>query len=163
MTRLSTRLICGTIFSLIACAQPTQPYYLVFLRPVSGRKPLAKDEGERIQSAHMANIRAMAVRGALVAAGPFDDTPATISGIFVIKSKSLEEARAIAAEDPTVFEHRNTVDVVEWRGPSGIGEEYVRLHQANPATPENMGVHPFCMLYRGTGWERNDRAKILRA
>src|SRR5260221_14412364 len=98
---------------LLAAGLPaeTDLYHLVFLRPAPDRKPISKEEGERIQAAHMANIRSMAARGVLVAAGPFGDTPATISGVFVFKTGSLDEARRLAAEDPTVAEHRNTADV----------------------------------------------------
>ena len=53
-----------------AVAEGTTRYYVVFLRPDPSRKTLAKDEGERIQSAHMANIRKMAQDGILIAAGP---------------------------------------------------------------------------------------------
>ena len=113
----------------------------------------------------MANIRGMADRGVLAAAGPFGDTPATISGVFVFKTRSLEEARGIAAQDPTVVEHRNIVEAFAWRGPTGIGDEYVRLHKQDPKTPQDMGVQPFCMLYRGAAWEQRqgERAAILRA
>ena len=106
---------------------------------------------ERILTAHMANIRSMAESGVLVAAGPFGDTPPTISGVFVFRTGSVEEARRIASADPTVVEHRNTVEVLAWRGPKGIGEEYVRLHKADPKTPEDMGIHPFFLLRRGNG------------
>jgi uncharacterized protein YciI len=95
----------------------------------------------------------MARDGVLVAAGPMDDRPTTISGIFLFKAGSLREAQAIAEQDPTVVEHRNAVDVHAWQGPSGIGDEYFRLHKLNPKTPENMQVHPMAILYRGTGWE----------
>lgn len=127
----------------------TDLYYLVFLRPDPARTKLSKADGERIQAAHMANIFKMAEDGLLVAAGPLGDTPTTISGVFVFKTNSLERAKAIAALDPTVAEHRNTVDVHPWQGPKGIGEEYFRLHKkADPKTPENMQVHPFCLVYR---------------
>lgn len=130
---------------------PTELYHLVFLRPDPARKPLAKEEGQRIQTAHMANIGAMYDRGFLIAAGPFDDTPTTISGIFVFKTESLAEARKVAAEDPTVVEHRNRADVYGWLGPAGLGDEYRRLHTADPKTPEGMGVQPFFLLYRAAG------------
>lgn len=148
-----------------ATPQPSIRYYVVFLRPDPSRKPLSKADGDRIQSAHMAKIRKMAQDGVLVAAGPFDDTPTTISGIFVFKVGSLESAQAIAAQDPTVLEHRNTVDVHAWQGPPGIAVEYFRLHKLNPNTPENMQVHPLCMLYRGTGWEERQttRDSLLNA
>jgi uncharacterized protein len=131
-------------------AAPPDPYYVVFLRPDRARKPIAKEEGERIMTAHMANIHSMADRGILVAAGPFEDTPTTISGVFVFRVPSIEEARRVAAGDPTVVEHRNTVDVHAWRGPEGIGVEYFRLHKEHPETPENMGVHPLCLMYRSS-------------
>jgi uncharacterized protein YciI len=126
----------------------TSRYYVAFLRPDPARKPLTKDEGERIQTAHMANIHKMAEEGVLVSAGPFEDTPLTISGIFIFKVNSLEQAQEIALKDPTVVEHRNTIDVHAWDGPAGIGVEYARLHKLDPKTPENMQVHPFCMLFR---------------
>lgn len=137
----------------------TTRYYVVFLRPDPARKPLSKADGDRIQSAHMANIRKMAQEGVLVSAGPFDDTPATISGIFVFKAASLQSAQAIAAQDPTVIEHRNTVDVHAWLGPPGIGVEYFRLHKLDPKTPENMQVRPLYMVYRGTAWEDKARTR----
>lgn len=146
-------------------ADSSDLYYLVFLRPIPGRPALSTAESKRIQSAHMANIHSMADHGILTAAGPFDDKPATVSGIFVFKTASLDEARRIAATDPTVVEHRNTVDVFPWRGPKGIGVEYFRLHKEHPETPEGMGVQPFGMIYRGSAWEQHsgDRAQILAA
>ena len=111
----------------------------------------AQGEGERIQEAHMANIRSMGARGVLVAAGPFDDRPATISGIFVLKMGSKDEALRLMAEDPTVKEHRNGADVVAWRGPKGIGTAYARLHQEKPDLPQDRGVQPFLMLYGAGG------------
>jgi len=141
-----------------ALEQPA-PYYVVFLRPDPGRKPLAKADAERIQSAHMANILKMAADGILWAAGPFEDTPTTISGIFVFKTSSLQSAQAIAAQDPTVVEHRNAVDVHAWQGPADIGVEYFRLHKLDPHTPENMQVHPLCLLYRGAAWDEKQTAR----
>lgn len=156
-------LTCWVAFALLApwtaALEQPAPYYVVFLRPDPARKPLSKADGERIMSAHMVNIRKMAADGILMAAGPFDDTPATISGIFVFKTSSLQSARAIAAQDPTVVEHRNTVDVHAWQGPPDIGVEYFRLHKLDPSTPENMQAHPFCMLYRGAPWEENQSTR----
>ena len=141
------------------------PYYVVFLRPAADRKTLTKEEGERIQAAHMANIHKMAEDGVLVSAGPFDDATRTISGVFIFRAGSLEQADAIAEKDPTVVEHRNTVDAHAWLGPAGIGDEYVRLHKLDPKTPEHMQVHPFCMLFRGAAWEeqRSARESLIAA
>jgi len=145
----------SSIAQTTASPAATTRYYIAFLRANPSREPLSKADGERIQSAHMANIHKMAQDGVLVAAGPFDDTPPRVSGIFVLKTGSLESAQRIAAQDPTVMEHRNTVDVHAWQGPSGIGVEYSRLHKLNPNTPENMQIHPLCTFYRGAAWEVN--------
>src|SRR6185295_9291874 len=80
----------------------TDLYYVVFLRPNPARTRLGPEDSQRLQAAHMANINAMGASGVLVAAGPFGDTPPTISGIFIFKVASLAEARRIAALDPTV-------------------------------------------------------------
>jgi uncharacterized protein YciI len=134
-------------------------YYVVFLRPDPARKPLSKPDGDRIQAAHMANIHKMADDGVLRAAGPFEDESRTISGIFVFKAPSLAEAERIARQDPTVTEHRNTVDVYRWHGPAAIGEEYFRLHKEHPETPENMGVHPLFLMLRGPRWNHSAAEK----
>src|SRR4051812_1189859 len=147
------RLFLALALALPLAAQPTDRYALVFLRPSPDRKPLPKEEGEKIQAAHMAHIRSMADSGALVGAGPFGDTPPTISGVFIFKS-SVEEARRLANDDPTVKAGRNLVDIYSWQGPKGIGEEYVKLHKADAKTPEDMSVHPFLMFLRGPNFSR---------
>ena len=59
---------------------------------------------------------------------------------------SLADAQARAEQDPTVVAHRNTVDAHAWEGPAGIGDEYFRMHDADPKTPKNMQVHPLAIL-----------------
>jgi uncharacterized protein len=151
MRKVFLALVAAVMVSGLAQGAPangTSHYFVAFLRPDPERKPLSNEEAERIQAAHMANIHKIADDSVLVSAGPFDDTPHTISGIFIFKVESLERARAIAVKDPTILEHRNTIDVHAWDGPAGIGDEYARLHRLDPKTPENMQVHPFCMLFR---------------
>lgn len=144
------RILAFLVFATQLAAQTaTAPYYLVFLRRDPQRKTLSKEEGERIQAAHMANIGRMAKEGILVAAGPFEDEKPTISGIFVFKTDSLEAAKRIAGEDPTVVEHRNSVEVHAWHAPAGIGDEYFRIHKADPNAPPNMQKHTLMLLYKG--------------
>jgi uncharacterized protein YciI len=126
--------------------------YVVFLRPDPGRKPLPLEERQRIQDAHMANIQKIADDGVLVAAGPMEDRPVTISGIFVFKTPSLSEARRIAALDPTVARGRNTVDVHSWRGPAGIGAAYFRWRKQHPDAKDVMASHALCLTLRGPAW-----------
>lgn len=140
-----------------AAPLPPDPYQVVFIRLDPARKTLSKEDGERLQAAHMANIHKMSDGGILMAAGPFDDEPITISGIFVMKAASLEQAQKIAQQDPTILAHRNTVDAHVWRGPAGIGVEYFRVHKEHPETPDHMQIHPLCLIYRNIGW--NDKSK----
>jgi len=135
-----------------------QLYYLVFLRPDPGRRHIERAEGERIQSAHMANIQKMAQDGVLVAAGPMDDQPTTISGIFVFRAETLAEAQRIAALDPTVAERRNTVDVHPWLGPKGIGAAYFRWKKEDPGGKVVMAAHAFFILRRGAAGGSDPRA-----
>ena len=129
------------------------PYYVVFLRPDPARLPISREEGRRIMGAHMANIQGMADRGILFAAGPMDDRLTTISGIFVLKSASLDEARLIASKDPTVAGRRNTIDVHAWHGPPGIGDRYFRSRKERPGADAVMDVHAFCIVSRGPAWK----------
>ena len=161
MMRTAIRLVIALgVLALLAWGQSTDRYYLVLLRSAPDRKPIDKAEADRIQAAHMANIHAMADSGVLVAAGPFEDNPPVIRGLFVFRTGSLEEARRIALQDPTVVERRNVVDIFSWMGPAGIGEEYKRLHKADPKTPEDMGVHPFCLLAKAV--DHPDRERLMR-
>lgn len=68
-TGASIGLILLMAAQLAPAADSTGIYYLVFLRPYPTRSKLKEGEGDRMQAAHMANIRKMADRGILVAAG----------------------------------------------------------------------------------------------
>ena len=162
-----------TLFSLLALGaglrcQPTPPrdnldlYYLVFLRPIADRKPLPKAEAERIQQAHMANIRKMVQDQILVAAGPMEASP-SISGIFFFKAASLEQAQNIAAQDPTVAEKRNAADVHPWWGPKGVGAPYFQWKKEHPDAPDQMRTFQFCLLRKGPAWTGDRTAENEQA
>lgn len=148
-----------------SCSAPKAPsaqlYYIVFLRPRADRVALSPAARERIQAAHMANIHKMANEGILAAAGPMDDNPTTIGGIFVFRMGSLAEVERLAASDSTVVERRNTVDVHPWLGPEGMGDAYFRRKRENPAAQDTMAAHAFCVPRRGHSW--TDGAKAAGA
>lgn len=147
---------------LAAPAEEMTTYYVVSLRPHPARTVLGKEEAQKMQAAHMAHIHSMAQRRKLVAAGPFGDTPTTISGLFVFETPTLEEARREAEADPTVVAKRNLVEILSWRAPAGIGAEHRRLHTADPKTPEGMGVHPLVFLRKGADWSAKAREQHER-
>jgi uncharacterized protein len=82
--------------------------------------PESTPETQKIQEGHMANINKMAQLGKLVAAGPMGDN-GDLRGIFIFKAASLEEAKALAAEDPALKAGRLVLEIVDWWGAKGIG------------------------------------------
>src|SRR5258706_6917142 len=90
----------------VNAAQPAPPqanidYVFVFLR-LSPDAPKQNDaEGEKLQAAHLANIKRLYDEGHLVAAGPFLDGTA-LRGILVLKTASRAEAQQWLDSDPAV-------------------------------------------------------------
>lgn len=74
---------------------------------------------EAIQKGHMAHIGKMAEGGLLVTAGPFEDG-GDYRGIFVFRAASLEQARALAEQDPAVQAGRLRLDLYPWKVAEGV-------------------------------------------
>jgi hypothetical protein len=55
----------------------------------------------------------------LVVAGPFGDN-GRLRGIFVFKVDSIDEARSLAASDPSVQAGRLAIQIHPWLVPEGI-------------------------------------------
>src|SRR5262245_59099430 len=94
-------------------------YYVGFLRRGPAWTPEVTPETQKIQEGHMANIRKMAAAGKLVLAGPFDDDT-DLRGMFVFTTASLEEAKALADEDPAIKAGRLVLDLHPWYSAKGI-------------------------------------------
>jgi uncharacterized protein YciI len=124
-------------------------YYVVFLRPARSVQPLTQPEAERLQAAHLQNIHTMADSGILVAAASIDDQPPTITGVFMMKAASPEQAWTLAGLDPTVVQRRNTIDVHTWRGPKGIGDAYLAWKRQHPRDDDKMVAYTICLYTRG--------------
>jgi len=93
--------------------------YIGFLSRGAKWTPEETPQTEELQKAHMANIHKLADMKKLVVAGPFGDN-GQLRGIFVFRVASLEEAKELAATDPSVQAGRLSIDMHPWLVPEGI-------------------------------------------
>ncbi len=77
------------------------------------------DELDKLQEAHLANMRRMADLGKLIIAGPCTDD-GDLRGVYVFKTESLEEALALANSDPSVQAGRLAFDIHPWMVQAGV-------------------------------------------
>ena len=73
----------------------------------------------RLQQADLAYIRKIFAGGKLVVAGPFADG-GDMSGMFILRAASLEEARDLCRNDPAVQAGVLLYDLHPWRAPKGL-------------------------------------------
>ena len=94
-------------------------YVLGLLRkgPQSGTG--TKEERERIQEAHMANIRRMAEAGKLIVAGPLADD-GDLRGVFIFRAGDPQEVRKMAEEDPAIKSGRLVLELHPWYAAAGL-------------------------------------------
>ena len=91
-----------------------ESYAFVLLRWPAGLAPLPEAEEQQLQAQHLAYMGELAARGRLVGAGPFEDQEdETLRGLCFY-SMSVEEARALAQQDPKVRAGRLAIEVMTW-------------------------------------------------
>ena len=76
---------------------------------------MAKAELDRLQEQHLANINRLTDEGKILKAGPFEDySGRNVRGMFILKTDSLEQARAWVGTDPTVKAGRLVPEYLKW-------------------------------------------------
>jgi uncharacterized protein len=97
-------------------------FYMVLLRRGPAWTASATPESMAISRAHQENIQKLTAAGKMVVAGPFlDQTGAqALSGLFILRVGSLEEARATVSTDPAVTAGRFTFEIIPWMGPKTL-------------------------------------------
>lgn len=96
-------------------------YYVGLLR--KGPAWVAGDtaESRKIQAGHLAHIGKMADAGKLVVAGPFAANAQEVRGMLIFhKMSSIDEVKALVADDPAVKAGRLVLEVFQWMAAKGI-------------------------------------------
>lgn len=93
-------------------------YVIAFLKrgPNSSQN---KEEADRLQRAHLDNIKALADQGNLVVAGPFLDN-GDIRGMYIFNVETVEEAEALTKTDPAIQAGRLIMELHPWYGSAAL-------------------------------------------
>lgn len=107
------RTLMTFVFALLISNAWSQakPYVFVFLNKKPDAEKISKEESDRIMSGHMENINRLAKEDKLIAAGPFEGG----GGIFILNTRSIEEANQWLSTDPGVQAKRWNIDVLPFQ------------------------------------------------
>jgi uncharacterized protein YciI len=91
-----------------------ESFAFVLLRSGPNANAFSPAELEHYQAAHLAHLEAMTKAGKLAGAGPFSDQPDESLRGLCIFATSLEETRALMADDPSVRAGRMAPEIMRW-------------------------------------------------
>jgi uncharacterized protein len=93
-------------------------YVMAFLKKGPNQDQSA-EEVQRLQRAHMDNIRKLAEQRVLVVSGPFmDDTE--LRGIYIFDVETVEEAEELTKTDPAIKAGRLAFEFHPWYGSAAL-------------------------------------------
>ncbi|HEX4946293.1 MAG TPA: YciI family protein [Blastocatellia bacterium] len=119
-------------------------------------------EVQKLQAGHMANIQKMGSLGKLMAAGPIGKNDLGLAGIFIFKAASLDEAKALAAEDPAIKAGRLAMDFCTWHGLKGLGAKFNEDYRKDPQTKVTMTKYYLGLLKKGEKWTAQNTPELQR-
>ncbi len=94
-------------------------YTVVFLRRPPDAPELSDEELDGLQQGHLAFLARMRQEGHALITGPLSGQPdASLRGIAIYRT-SVEEARRLAEQDPSVKAGRLVLEVFTWLMPAG--------------------------------------------
>ena len=90
-------------------------FFLVLLVRPPNAPEMPQPELDKLQEAHMSNMRRLAEEGKLFKAGPTEDFSGhNVRGIFILKTESLDQAKEWVATDPSVKAGRLAPEFLKW-------------------------------------------------
>jgi uncharacterized protein YciI len=122
-----------------------QQLFFVLLKRPANAPQLGKEDGEKLQEEHMANIRRLHSEHKLLVAGPFLDD-GVLRGIFLLQASSLAEAKSWADSDPAIKAGRLQAEV---HGPWALHPD--RIHETT--TPNTLEQYSLLFADQGDKWD----------
>ncbi len=90
-------------------------YVMALLKPGPNRDQ-DKETAQKLQQAHLANIRRLAEKGQLVLAGPFMPNEQDLRGIYIFDVATVEQAKKLTETDPAIKAGRLRMELIPWYG-----------------------------------------------
>ena len=90
-------------------------YVMALLKPGPNRDQ-DEETAQKLQKAHLANIRNLAEKGQLVLAGPFMKNDQNLQGIYIFDVSTIEEAKKLTETDPAIQAGRLRMELIPWYG-----------------------------------------------
>ena len=95
-------------------------YVLAILKTGPNDSKVTGDARKEIFKGHFANMTRLAAEGKLAVAGPFNDPAKVYRGLFIFAVSTVEEAKALAASDPTIKSGILIAEFVPWYGSASL-------------------------------------------
>jgi uncharacterized protein len=97
-----------------------ESYELVMLRRPPDPPEMDEESLDQLQVEHLAHKDRLRADGILAANGPVIDSPdSSLRGLSFYRTGSVQEARRLAEQDPSVMAGRLVVEVMTWWCPPG--------------------------------------------
>jgi uncharacterized protein YciI len=128
-------------------------YWWMFFVSGDNRTPLAKEEAERMQKAHIANMERLGKEGKALMGGPFGDRT-RLRGIVVLTVKSREDVIAEFKDDPYVQAGRLEIEAYRW--------STEKLALGKPEEPFKLQETQFVLLKKGPNWTDEATEQVNR-
>lgn len=108
-------------------------YVMAFLKAGPNRER-PREEAQKLQAAHRANIKRLAAEGTLVLAGPFADN-GELRGIYIFDVATVAEAEALTRTDPAIQAGQLAMELRPWYGSAAlmmVNEVHSKIQKPRP-------------------------------